>query len=185
VERSQKKSEMQKRAGGGLVVLLSSSSSPFTTPRLLRIGKLLKYAKHNAKYYGLLITSMVMVMGAHIFVCLWVLLHHNCSPDSDGNILASSCQKAELLAAYLEALFYIICLMIGVSTPPLLKGSGIFDELTATSATEETTPVSTYLLGAFIVLTGFALFAILLAHVQVVISGWNQVEAKFRTKMVG
>ncbi len=151
-------------------------------PRLLRIGKLLKYARHNAKYYGLLSTSLVMGMGAHVFVSFWVLVHHDCIPNEDGVIENPACNRNDMMATYLETLFYIICLMLGVASPPLQKKSGIFRENAA--ETEDSTSISTFILGAVIVLSGFALFAVLLAHVHVVVSGWNQVEAKFRTKMV-
>ena len=124
-----------------------------------------------------------MIVGAHIFVCMWVLVHHNC-PDIDaGDVtpenIENACGDVQISATYTEALFYILCLMLGVSSPPLLKGSGIFEE----DGNIERASVTTFLLGACVVLVGFSLFAILLAHVQVVISGWNQVEAKFRTKM--
>lgn len=53
-------------------------------PKLLRIGRLLKYLREYAKYYNLALSLVALVIGLHIFACLWVALFNRCDYDMNG-----------------------------------------------------------------------------------------------------
>ena len=44
----------------------------FKIPRLLRLGRMLKYLRKWAKYYGLLVVCLGYFLSIHMFGCLWV-----------------------------------------------------------------------------------------------------------------
>lgn len=52
-------------------------------PKLLRVGRLLKYLREYAKYYNLALSFVSLVMGLHLFACLWANLFSECY-DDDG-----------------------------------------------------------------------------------------------------
>ncbi|POM70895.1 Hypothetical protein PHPALM_12612 [Phytophthora palmivora] len=47
-------------------------------PKLLRIGRLLKYLREYAKYYNLIVSFLGLAMGLHLFACLWASLFNEC-----------------------------------------------------------------------------------------------------------
>lgn len=53
-------------------------------PKLLRIGRLLKYLREYAKYYNLALSLLALIIGLHIFACLWVALFNQCDDNPDG-----------------------------------------------------------------------------------------------------
>lgn len=53
-------------------------------PKLLRIGRLLKYLREYAKYYNLALSLVALIIGLHIFACLWVALFNQCDYNLDG-----------------------------------------------------------------------------------------------------
>lgn len=52
-------------------------------PKLLRVGRLLKYLREYAKYYNLALSFIMLVMGLHLFACIWANLFSECY-DADG-----------------------------------------------------------------------------------------------------
>jgi hypothetical protein len=67
-----------------LVLFLQSSGKSLKIvklqkiPKLLRIGRLLKYLREYAKYYNLLVSFLGLAMGLHLFACLWASLFNEC-----------------------------------------------------------------------------------------------------------
>ncbi|KAG1709111.1 hypothetical protein DVH05_022743 [Phytophthora capsici] len=52
-------------------------------PKLLRIGRLLKYLREYAKYYNLIVSFFGLAMGLHLFACLWASLFNECYDPHD------------------------------------------------------------------------------------------------------
>lgn len=47
-------------------------------PKLLRVRRLLKYLREYAKYYNLTISFLALVLGLHLFACIWASLFNEC-----------------------------------------------------------------------------------------------------------
>jgi hypothetical protein len=151
-------------------------------PKMLRIARLLKFLWKYSKYYSLILTILGFVLSVHLFACVWIAEHSVCvleiikvsAIDADGQlaeddagIFPEICYETNHNVVYLEALFYTVCLMCGVSATAVTKQTGI---LLDSSTREATSSGMVFFVGTAIVCWGMAFAAHLFAHINIIVA---------------
>jgi hypothetical protein len=163
-------------------------------PKLLRIARLLKFLWKYSKYYSLILTILGFVLSVHLFACVWIAEHSICvlevikvsAIDADGQIREDDagifpeiCYETNHNVVYLEALFYTVCLMCGVSATAVTKQTGI---LLDSSTREATSSGMVFFVGTVLVCWGIAFAAYLFAYINIIVASrhkYMQVVARF------
>lgn len=102
----------------------------FKIPRLMRLGRVLKYLRQYAKFYKLILVTFAMILSTHMFGCIFVAIVAPCAQydyDYSGSVDTSvegPCAQKNAFKVWARALHYGIAMLCGNSVRAL---DGQFD----------------------------------------------------------
>jgi hypothetical protein len=97
----------------------------FKIPRLMRLGRVLKYLRQYAKFYKLILVTFAMLLSTHMFGCIFVAIIAPCAQydyDYSGSIDTSvdgPCAQKNAFKVWARALHYGIAMLCGNSVRAL------------------------------------------------------------------
>ncbi|OQR82907.1 Voltage-gated Ion Channel (VIC) Superfamily [Achlya hypogyna] len=141
-------------------------------PKLLRFGVLLKYMRQYAKYYHLLVASVTMFLGLHIFTCVWVNVYNNC--DGNGTLCSDWATATDL---YAESFHNVLLTYLGIAEASSYPSTSLL-----ASPFDGFRP-QMYTLSSFIAIFGVFNCALMFGHMLTLLLSWDQQSSTFRNRM--
>uniref|UniRef100_K3WMP6 Cyclic nucleotide-binding domain-containing protein n=1 Tax=Globisporangium ultimum (strain ATCC 200006 / CBS 805.95 / DAOM BR144) TaxID=431595 RepID=K3WMP6_GLOUD len=142
-------------------------------PKLLRVGRLLKYLKEYAKYYNLALSFIALVMGLHLFACLWANLFSECF-DGDGEPI---CDDSEMPRMYIQCIHNIVLMFIGIAE------STTYSQISHLLNPHTNANVEVYCVSVSVFLFGMVFSSFLFGNILSLLMSWDQQSAQFRNRM--
>ncbi|KAI9988077.1 hypothetical protein PInf_024338 [Phytophthora infestans] len=142
-------------------------------PKLLRIGRLLKYLREYAKYYNLIVSFLGLAMGLHLFACLWASLFNECyGPRSE-----VVCKEDELAPMYVQCVHIIILMFLGIGE------STTYASIARLQNPEVNANIGLYYMSITVFMLGTVFSSFLFGNVLALLMSWDQQKAQFRNRM--
>ncbi|KAL3667075.1 hypothetical protein V7S43_008017 [Phytophthora oleae] len=142
-------------------------------PKLLRIGRLLKYLREYAKYYNLLVSFFGLAMGLHLFACLWASLFNECYDMHDQVV----CMEDELAPMYVQCVHNIMLMFLGIGE------STTFSSIARLQNPELNANIELYYMSITVFMLGTVFSSFLFGNVLALLMSWDQQKAQFRNRM--
>ncbi len=98
-------------AGGGTARNSLDLLNWFRIPKLLRLGRLLKYLKRHIKYYFLVSLWLSLIMMIHVIGTMWITITNPCHIEEKTNI----CTTNEIWNIYIFSLYVAILILFNMS----------------------------------------------------------------------
>ncbi|KAL4133550.1 hypothetical protein PRIC2_003867 [Phytophthora ramorum] len=142
-------------------------------PKLLRIGRLLKYLREYAKYYNLLVSFLGLAMGLHLFACLWASLFNECYGEFDEEL----CGEDELAPMYVQCIHTIMLMFLGIGE------STTYSSIARLQNPELRANIELYYMSITVFMLGTVFSSFLFGNVLALLMSWDQQKAQFRNRM--
>ncbi|KAG3238267.1 hypothetical protein PI124_g16763 [Phytophthora idaei] len=142
-------------------------------PKLLRIGRLLKYLREYAKYYNLIVSFLGLAMGLHLFACIWASLFNECY-DIHGQVV---CTEAELAPMYVQCVHIIMLMFLGIGE------STTYSSIAKLKNPELHASIELYYMSITVLMLGTVFSSFLFGNVLALLMSWDQQKAQFRNRM--
>ncbi|KAL8003903.1 hypothetical protein Plhal703r1_c11g0057221 [Plasmopara halstedii] len=142
-------------------------------PKLLRIGRLLKYLREYAKYYNLIVSFLGLAMGLHLFACLWVSLFNECT-NSRGEVV---CTEDEFAPLYTQCVHIIMLMFLGIGE------STQYASIAKLKNPETEATIELYYMSLAVFMLGTIFSSFLFGNVLALLMSWDQQKAQYRNRM--
>ncbi|KAG7386701.1 hypothetical protein PHYPSEUDO_015381 [Phytophthora pseudosyringae] len=142
-------------------------------PKLLRIGRLLKYLREYAKYYNLLVSFLGLAMGLHLFACLWASLFNECY-DIGGHLI---CTEEELAPMYVQCIHTIMLMFLGIGE------TTTYSSIAKMQNPEMNANIELYYMSITVFMLGTVFSSFLFGNILALLMSWDQQKAQFRNRM--
>lgn len=142
-------------------------------PKLLRIGRLLKYLREYAKYYNLIVSFLALAMGLHLFACLWAILFNECT-NSRGEVI---CTEDEFAPIYVQCVYTIMLMFLGISE------STRYASIAKLKNPEVDATIELYYMSLAVFMVGTIFSSFLFGNILALLMSWDQQKAQFRNRM--
>ncbi|KAG6602775.1 Voltage-gated Ion Channel (VIC) Superfamily [Phytophthora cinnamomi] len=142
-------------------------------PKLLRIGRLLKYLREYAKYYNLIVSFLGLAMGLHLFACLWASLFNECYGDNG----EEHCGEGDLAPMYVQCIHIIMLMFLGIGE------STTYSSIAKLRNPEVNANIQFYYMSIAIFMLGTVFSSFFFGNVLALLMSWDQQKAQFRNRM--
>ncbi|KAF4320644.1 hypothetical protein BBO99_00005435 [Phytophthora kernoviae] len=142
-------------------------------PKLLRIGRLLKYLREYAKYYNLIVSFLGLSMGLHFFACIWASLFNECI-NGRGQ---QECGDDELAPMYVQCVHIIMLMFLGIGE------STTYMSIARLRNPEVEASIELYYMSITVFMLGTIFSSFLFGNVITLLMSWDQQKAQFRNRM--
>ncbi|ETP49266.1 hypothetical protein F442_05151 [Phytophthora nicotianae P10297] len=142
-------------------------------PKLLRIGRLLKYLREYAKYYNLIVSFLGLAMGLHLFACIWASLFNECY-DFHGELV---CTEEELAPMYVQCVHTIMLMFFGIGE------STTYSNIARLKNPELNANIELYYMSITVFMLGTIFSSFLFGNILALLMSWDQQKAQFRNRM--
>ncbi|RLN90590.1 hypothetical protein BBJ28_00007968 [Nothophytophthora sp. Chile5] len=142
-------------------------------PKLLRIGRLLKYLREYAKYYNLTLSFLGLALGLHLFACLWASQFSECIGEDDEVL----CGENELAPMYVQCIHTIMLMFLGIGE------STTYSSIARLRNPEINANIELYYMSITVFLLGTIFSSFLFGNVLALLMSWDQQKAQFRNRM--
>ncbi|DAZ97398.1 TPA: hypothetical protein N0F65_011282, partial [Lagenidium giganteum] len=147
-------------------------------PKLLRFGRLLKYLRQYAKYYHLILSFIGLLMGLHMYTCIWANVFATCyDPDDNSTHGYENCTNEDLPTMYIQSMHMVLLMFLGISDSSTFVGIAKLDD------PREHGRMDFYLLSLAIVVVGMIFSSFFFGNMLALLMSWDQQSAQFRNRM--
>jgi len=144
--------------------------------KLLRLGRIVKYLRKYAKYYGMFLLSFAYLFMVHFTACMYVATVDPCQYTEPAGV----CSQENIARIYAASLYDMLTSMIGISTvadhclpAELNLGPLAFAE------------PGVRMFNFFVVIVGFIFVCLFFGNTAVVLSHFSSTSWAFRMKIEG
>ncbi|KAE9011809.1 hypothetical protein PR002_g14968 [Phytophthora rubi] len=142
-------------------------------PKLLRIGRPLKYLREYAKYYNLIVSFLGLAMGLHLFACIWASLFNECYGQND----EVYCGEEDLAPMYVQCVHIIMVMFLGIGE------STTYSSIAKLRDPEVNANIELYYMSIAVFMLGTVFSSFLFGNVLALLMSWDQQKAQFRNRM--
>lgn len=142
-------------------------------PKLLRVRRLLRYLREYAKYYNLALSFLALVLGLHLFACLWASLFNECF-DGHSEVL---CDNSDMGPMYIQSIHTVMLMFLGIGE------SSTFASIARLQDPETFATIEIYMMSLAVFLVGMVFTSFLFGNVLALLMSWDQQKAQFRNRM--
>ena len=153
----------------------------FKIPKLLRIGRVLKYVRDHKFVYDIFQVFVLVLTFLHLGACLWMLILNPCeTSELQMNRLVDTCAQDHVFDLYIESFHLSAAMVLGISNYHIIGESSTLDMLTER---RESDRVRMYAISTLYMVGGLFLVALLISETSVFIMGKMQGSAAFQRKI--
>ena len=153
----------------------------FKIPKLLRIGRVLKYVRDHKFVYDIFQVFILVLTFLHLGACFWMLILNPCeTSEPQLNSLVDSCDQDRVFDLYIESFHLSAAMVLGISNYHIIGESSTLDMLTER---RESDRVRMYAISTLYMVGGLFLVALLISETSVFIMGKMQGSAAFQRKI--